>query len=47
MSIDRILSWFPSSWRVRYETEVRDLLEGERGVLNQPHGGGLGHQGCA
>jgi hypothetical protein len=26
MSIDRILSWFPSSWRVRYETEVRDLL---------------------
>ena len=27
MSIDRILSWFPSSWRTRYEAEVRDLLD--------------------
>jgi hypothetical protein len=26
MSINRILSWFPSAWRARYETEVRDLL---------------------
>jgi len=26
MSIDRILSWFPSSWRARYEAEVRDLI---------------------
>jgi hypothetical protein len=27
MSINRILSWFPSAWRARYETEVRDLLD--------------------
>lgn len=27
MSIDRILSWFPSAWRARYEVEVRDLLD--------------------
>lgn len=29
MSIDRILSWFPSAWRARYEVEVRDLLEAQ------------------
>lgn len=26
MSITRILSWFPSAWRARYEAEVRELL---------------------
>jgi hypothetical protein len=27
MSIKRLLSWFPATWRARYETEVRDLLD--------------------
>jgi hypothetical protein len=26
MSVDRILSWFPNTWRARYEAEVRELL---------------------
>jgi len=29
MSITRILSWFPSVWRERYEGEVRELLEAQ------------------
>ncbi len=27
MSIRRMLSWFPSAWRDRYEAEVRELIE--------------------
>lgn len=27
MSIDRVLSWFPNTWRSRYEAEVRELLD--------------------
>lgn len=27
MSMNRMLSWFPSAWRSRYEAEVRELLE--------------------
>ncbi|NQW04557.1 MAG: hypothetical protein HQ485_11075 [Acidobacteria bacterium] len=27
MSIDRMFSWFPNTWRARYEAEVRELLE--------------------
>lgn len=27
MSLNRILSWFPRSWRARYEAEIRELLE--------------------
>lgn len=26
MSVDRILNWFPTAWRARYEAEVRELL---------------------
>lgn len=29
MSINRILSWFPQTWRARYEAEVRELLEAQ------------------
>lgn len=29
MPITRILSWFPSAWRARYEAEVRELLESQ------------------
>lgn len=27
MTINRMLSWFPNTWRARYDAEVRDLLE--------------------
>jgi hypothetical protein len=27
MSMERMLRWFPSAWRARYEAEVRELLE--------------------
>jgi len=29
MSMDRMLSWFPTAWRARYEAEVRELLEAQ------------------
>ncbi len=29
MSVDRMLSWFPNTWRSRYEAEVRELLDAQ------------------